>query len=43
MPFPIELTDREQNPIYANEKKIANSLEEFITKIIEEPEYFQQD
>lgn len=43
VPFSIELTDSEQNPVYDNEKKIANSLEEFISKIIEDPEYFLQD
>ncbi|MFT9818277.1 SMI1/KNR4 family protein [Lysinibacillus sp. NPDC056185] len=43
VPFSIGLTDGEQNAVYNNEKKIANSLEEFLTKIIEDPEYFQQD
>lgn len=43
VPFSIELTDGEQNAVYDNEKKIANSLEEFLLKIIENPEYFQQD
>ncbi|KOS62216.1 SMI1/KNR4 family protein [Lysinibacillus agricola] len=43
VPFSIELTDGEQNAVYDNEKKIANSLEEFLLKIIEDPEYFQRD
>ncbi|MFC9539007.1 SMI1/KNR4 family protein [Lysinibacillus sp. NPDC056959] len=43
VPFSIELTDEEQNPVYDNEKKIASSLEEFLSKIVEDPEYFQQD
>ena len=43
VPFSIQLTDEELNPIYDNEKKIADSLEEFFGKIIENPEYFQQD
>ena len=43
VPFSIGLTDGELNAVYDNEKKIANSLEEFLLKIIEDPEYFQQD
>ncbi|MEC1180005.1 SMI1/KNR4 family protein [Metasolibacillus meyeri] len=43
IPFSIELTDGEQSPIYDDQKKIANSLEEFLSKITEDPEYFQQD
>lgn len=43
VPFSIELTDGEQSAVYDNKKKIANSLEEFLSKIIEDPEYFQQD
>jgi len=43
VPFSIGLTDGEQNAVYNNEKKIASSLEEFLTKIIEDPENFQQD
>lgn len=43
VPFSIELTDGEQSPVYDNQKKIASSLEEFLSKITEDPEYFQQD
>ncbi|WP_197144407.1 SMI1/KNR4 family protein [Lysinibacillus sphaericus] len=41
--FSIGLTDGDQNAVYDNERKIANSLEEFLFKIIEDPEYYQQD
>ncbi|MCS1382128.1 hypothetical protein NXZ75_07960 [Lysinibacillus sphaericus] len=43
VPFSIELTDGEQSPVYESQQKIANSLEEFLSKITEDPEYFQQD
>ncbi|KOP78436.1 hypothetical protein AMS59_11285 [Lysinibacillus sp. FJAT-14745] len=43
VPFSIGLTDGEQNAVYDNERMIANSLEEFLFKIIEDPEYYQQD
>lgn len=43
VPFSIELTDGEQSPVYERQQKIASSLEEFLSKITEDPEYFQQD
>ncbi|TKI61248.1 SMI1/KNR4 family protein [Lysinibacillus mangiferihumi] len=43
VPFSIELTEEQQNPVYNNKNKIANSLEEFLLKISENPEYYQPD
>lgn len=43
VPFSIELVAHEQHAIYQNEKKIANSLEAFLLKIIADSECFQPD
>ncbi len=43
VPFSIELTEEEHSPIYNNQKQVANSLEEFLLKISEVPEYYQPD